>query len=401
MIKKITKKKLFHLFFIFLVSVGVFIYLWRFINSYLSRSRATSTSATLSILPSSTNMSVNDTKEFQLIMQFSGGNASEKIDYLRAVVNFPKNYLELADYVDTTLSGLDRQMRVDGPVAANGSGMIVIELGAIAPSSGPSTNSLVTVAKIKFKGKTAGSGQITIGEYQIVNNASEEIKNVSINSSQITVSSTGASTPTPTRTPTRTPTPAPTRTPTPQPNATNLTLNLSLRFQGIVNQCPVNNKKIKVKVKLGGRTNTEYKSTDFSCNQGKWTGSLTFNATPGSGYIVYVKGEKHLQKKICDKTPQESRLGPGTYNCRSGQITLNSGTNNLNFTGIVNLYGDLPVGGEQDGVINSLDSSFIRNNLGKNDPQVLAICDGNLDNKCDTQDWSMLIMALSIKGDEL
>ena len=392
MLKNIYSKKIIRYTIILFTAIGFLFFFWYFINLYLTRSKATGTSITLSLLPSQLNFNVGEIKEVNLMMQFNSGNQSEKIDYLKVVLNFPKDTIELADYIDTTSSGLSRQMRVDGPVAANSSGEIVIEIGAPSPNSGPSTTQPVTVAKMKFKGKASGSGQISIGNSQIVNNSSEEITVGEVNNSQITVAS---STPTPPPGATNTP------TPTSPPGVTNLALNLTLRFQGIINQCPSGNKKIKTRVKLGGRTNTAYQTADFSCNQGKWTGSVSFNAPAGSGYIVYVKGEKHLQKKVCDQMPQESTLGPGTYNCRDGKITLNSGGNNLDFSGILNLYGDLPVGGSQDGVINALDSSYIRNNLGSTDPEVLAICDGNLDSRCDTQDWSMLIMALSIKGDEL
>jgi hypothetical protein len=43
------------------------------------------------------------------------------------------------------------------------------------------------------------------------------------------------------------------------------------------------------------------------------------------------------------------------------------------------LAGDLPVNGTQDGVVDSLDTSYIRNNLGKTDPTVVSIADLNLD----------------------
>ena len=82
-------------------------------------------------------------------------------------------------YVITTDSGLDRQIRVDGPVAANGSGQIIIELGASA-GAGPATNSQpVTIAKIKFKVKTANAtGAITIEGVKIYNNSEAEITQV-------------------------------------------------------------------------------------------------------------------------------------------------------------------------------------------------------------------------------
>jgi hypothetical protein len=74
--------------------------------------------------------------------------------------------------------------------------------------------------------------------------------------------------------------------------------------------------------------------------------------------------------------------------------------NNLDFSRIYLLAGDMPVSGGQDGVVDSLDTSYIRNNLGKTDSGVLAIADLNLDGKVDTQDWSLVIAALSVRADE-
>jgi hypothetical protein len=65
------------------------------------------------------------------------------------------------------------------------------------------------------------------------------------------------------------------------------------------------------------------------------------------------------------------------------------------------LAGDLPINGKQDGVINTQDTAFVRNSLGKNDPTTLSIGDINLDNIVDTQDWSGILQTLSIKGDDL
>lgn len=65
------------------------------------------------------------------------------------------------------------------------------------------------------------------------------------------------------------------------------------------------------------------------------------------------------------------------------------------------MAGDLPINGKQDGVINTQDTAFVRNSLGKNDPTTLSIGDINLDNIVDTQDWSGILQTLSIKGDDL
>ncbi len=182
----------------------------------------------------------------------------------------------------------------------------------------------------------------------------------------------------------------------------NITLNLKLRFQGIFEKPADQYNSMAVHVKLGGLAPLADCGTGTftSDDNGIWSGTVSCNATPGPGYIVYTKGPKHIQKKICDATPTESTVGPGTYHCSDGKITLAAGTNSLDFSGILQLTGDLPVSGRQDGAVTALDTSFIRNNLGSTDPAALAIGDVNLDGKIDTQDWSLVIAALSVRGDE-
>ena len=182
----------------------------------------------------------------------------------------------------------------------------------------------------------------------------------------------------------------------------NIILNLKLRFQGILEKPADQYNSMVVHVKLGGSPPPADCGTGTftSDDNGVWSGTVSCNATPGPGYIVYTKGPKHIQKKICDATPTESTVGPGTYHCGDGKITLAAGTNNLDFSGILQLTGDLPVSGRQDGAVTALDTSFIRNNLGSTDPAALAIGDVNLDGKIDTQDWSLVIAALSVRGDE-
>lgn len=194
-----------------------------------------------------------------------------------------------------------------------------------------------------------------------------------------------------------TPVPSATSTPT---GTGNIKLNLKLKFQGILKK-PAAASTMAVHVKLGGAQVVDCGSGTFtSDDNGIWSGTVNCNTTPGSGFIVYTKGPKQIQKKICEATPTESDVSPGSYHCAVGKITLAAGDNNLDFSGILQMSGDLPVSGGQDGAVTSLDTSFIRNNLGSTDPAVLAIGDVNLDGKIDTQDWSLVIAALSVRGDE-
>lgn len=383
----------------FFLALLTTVFLWQYLNQYLVGSKADASSITLSLIPSTFTFNNQEVKEFQLVAQFQNGSASEKISYFKARIDFPKDSLELPanEYVITTDSGLGRQIRVDGPVAANGSGQVVIELGAATSGAGPATNSQpVTIAKIKFKGKTPSStGAITIQGVKIYNNSEAEITQITKNNATFSVGTGGAN-------PTATVTPGgPTLTPTPIVAAGNAKLNLKLKFQGIVSQPAAALNKLNVKMKLLNTTTgqeTDYKTaefiaTDTASEKGVWSGNTAFDVDVNAKYILYVKGPYHVQKKICVSTPTET--AGGTYRCTKGDIGFVAGDNNLNLSGVLLLGGDLP---DQDGSITAYDTSLIRNNLGKTDNDK---CDVNRDGRCDTQDHSLIIESLSVKNDEL
>jgi len=450
--------KIFLIGLVVLISGSFFIY---YLNRNLYRSKATASAANLSFIPNNLALKLGEVSiPISLILQFQDGSANEKIDYLKLILNFPKENLELVDYIDTSTSGLGRQIRVDQPDLANNSGQIVIELGASSSGSGPTTNtSLITVAKLKFRGKSiVSNSQVAIGSVQIVNNLSTSITTINKNNFSFSVSfscdvnncgqnascqnnscvcnsgyyncdggwengcesNQACNTPTPTRTltPTSTiiPTPTPTRSLTPTPTLTNssslITLNLKLKFQGVMREPLNNNQKImNVRIKVGGGNLSTPVSVEANFNLTNnrnsendaliWEGSVNLpsQVVPGQNYYLLVKGPKHIQKKICESNPQETT--GGSYRCRGeNRIILSSGQNNLDFSKIYLLSGDLPINGIQDGVVDSLDTSFIRNNLGRTNPETISIADLNLDGRIDTQDWSMVIYALSIKTDE-
>ncbi len=181
----------------------------------------------------------------------------------------------------------------------------------------------------------------------------------------------------------------------------NVILNLKLKFQGI-GSAPtgdLNDMKVKVTLADGGLASQLTSTGDFtSDSNGIWSGQVGFNvpSVTSTPFSVYVQGPHHLTKKICEATPTEAN--PGTYNCSSPNITLTSGDNNLDFSGVTLLGGDITgPNGTQDNVINSIDLGFILNNLGTTDAAKLALCDINLDGKCDTQDYSLALASLSFK----
>jgi hypothetical protein len=185
-----------------------------------------------------------------------------------------------------------------------------------------------------------------------------------------------------------------------------VTLNLVLSFQGITQAPTSGENSMDVLVTLaGGPEGQEIQSTGtFTVDSSaRWTGQVSFDDVAlGGDYRVLVKGPKHIQKKICDATPTEASAG--TYHCGEGNITINSGDNTFNFSGIKLLVGDLA---PQDGIVDSYDISLLRNSLCTTDnpdvckdSTVLSEADLNLDGIIDTQDYSLLISSLSVKYDE-
>jgi len=189
-------------------------------------------------------------------------------------------------------------------------------------------------------------------------------------------------------------------TPTGGPTGNNV-LNLKMKFQGITSKPgdPRNTMDVKVRLTGCGLSAAQEAVLKVTANDtGIWSGSVGFNlpaCTTGTGYTVFLKGPRHIQRKICDATPTET--SGGTYRCSDGKISIIAGQNNFDFSGILLLAGDV----DQNGTVDSADISFVRNNLGKTDAAVLSKCDINLDGKCDTQDYSLVISALSVKVDEI
>ncbi len=185
----------------------------------------------------------------------------------------------------------------------------------------------------------------------------------------------------------------------------NTILNLKLKFQGITSKPADARNFMNVKFTLSGdgiATPIVKSGTFVSDGSGVWSGKVGFDVSSPTGkkYMLYVKGPRHVQKKICENAPNETAAG--TYRCSAEAMTLKTGENTFDFSKVLQLSGDVyGPDKKQDGVVNAIDISFIKNNLGKSDASVLSVCDINLDGKCDTQDYSLIISALSIKSDEL
>lgn len=171
---KFTNSKFFASIFI-VFSAALIIYLGINLknNKFDIRNKAAGTQVILSIYPSAQNINVNEEKSFDLIANFTNGSPGEKLTYLKVAINFANDYLKIppGKYIDTGKSGFNKVIRVDGPMVANNTGLINLELAAISASDGPDTSAPLTIAKIYLSAKsvTTNAQFITISKAQVVN----------------------------------------------------------------------------------------------------------------------------------------------------------------------------------------------------------------------------------------
>lgn len=182
-----------------------------------------------------------------------------------------------------------------------------------------------------------------------------------------------------------------------------LSMKMKLRFQGIVQKVPAEYNSMNVKVMITGGGLTERKETVATFKQVSnelWEGTVGFNGTfpaTASNYAIFVKGPKHLQRKICDRDAKDDENG--FYTCTDyaeSFITLNKGDNEVDLSNIIQPAGDLPMNNNQDGVIDSIDLVYLRSKLGSKNAADFATGDLNLDGIIDSQDHSLPVKVLDL-----
>lgn len=210
-----------------------------------------------------------------------------------------------------------------------------------------------------------------------------------------------------------------TPTVTPPVPPTDVTLDMQLRFQGIVSQSQVGNVKspqalVRVGLAEGSLSEPVYnKDVAFNMDaQGIWHGTTTFrniSVDPSLKYKVLVKAPMHLQRKVCDQLPPQGRdeqiedVQFSRYLCRRdiANIVLSAGVNNLDFSNILEYTGDLPI--PQDGVVNSYDIVAMREIIKSREttnPDLLQLADLNRDGDVNADDQALIVAALQIAQDE-
>ncbi len=291
-------------------------------------------------------------------------------------------------------------------------GAIQLNYISIQPEASLPSSAKVDVV---LTGRANGTGAVSFTTAQVTGNITQNAFSPILSSGFFNIGTSVSGTPFPTLVPSGTPIPTspvtgfptPTVIPSVQPSPTVIptiptgktVFNMKVKLQGITRQpsAQYNSMKMQVMVGKDGYMSAPQIGTFTADAGGVWSGVVAFNDVPaGSGYRIYVKPAKHLQKKFCEAVPVETAAG--TYRCADGKISIQDGQNTFDFSKVYAMTGDLP---DQNGVVDSYDTSYIKLNLGSSDPKVLQIADLNLDGIVDTQDYSLVIASLSVKYDDL
>jgi hypothetical protein len=188
-------------------------------------------------------------------------------------------------------------------------------------------------------------------------------------------------------------TPVPTATPTEVPPV-NPRLNFKVKFRGVNKKIP--DQTVRVKVKKPGLTK-EYEATVSADETGLLSGSVVLTGVePGSGYRVWIKGPKHLATVFCRDSQEERGCS-----FASG-LTLNSGENDFDFSGLPLEPGDIAGGenGGQDGVVDTTDLKLIVATLNEDEGANPEMADLNYDGSVDTGDITNYFATISSRYDD-
>ncbi len=121
--------------------------------------------------------STGNIKKLTLKATFTDSTATETLDYFKTVIGLSKNKLVIpkSKYVDVSMSGLNKIIRVDGPLVANQNGQLMIELGTTVPGSGPNIDKPITLAIFMVESNITEPLEIKMENSQMINNNSINI----------------------------------------------------------------------------------------------------------------------------------------------------------------------------------------------------------------------------------
>lgn len=137
-----------------------------------------------------------------------------------------------------------------------------------------------------------------------------------------------------------------------------VTMKFRVKFTG-VDGANADGAKATIRFRRGNSADVVTPPVTFShVGNGVYEAVVTTSISTGSGYTIYVKGEKHLAVKFCQDAGQTSRCsGVGNINIGAGTLTQV-----FDFSGLRLEPGDLP---DQDGVANINDFNKIKDLLSK------------------------------------
>jgi len=389
-----------------LVVVGVSVSILGYFYKYSHKSKADSDKIAVEF---STNEILLDSQNSSSSSNILLLSPDQPLVGATVLVNYPKDIVDVQ--VDNSDSCSDIELLFSSNIDEDEGTIIITKIAPDTQEILP--QGIICFAKIIFSKTADGSGAVTFADgplgnrsWEIVGeNLQEYAPSYADQSINITVSDSGV-TPSPSEIPTYTPSPspdpsitdAPTASPTPGSTQTSRKVDFSIKLQGVT-KIPRNTGDIPVVISfVRDEEIVDTRSTIFKVQpDGSWKGSGQYdNLLSGVDYLLLIKGPKHLQKKICVARPNEAISGH--YSCQTGSIRVENGDTNFDMTGIMLLAGDLPV---QNGIIDAVDIIYIRNNLGSKDPEVVSRADLNYDEIVDSQDYTIIINALSFKYDEL
>lgn len=266
--------------------------------------------------------------------------AGEQVLSVDAQISYDDTLLEVVEIKDTTsLTFSKKDTSVAGKIA----------LAGTVPDKNQPISTITSIAKITFKLKVAGAATIKLEDTTKVITPKEII------------------------------------------------LSMALHFQGVDRAFARSGGSIPIQVGITGDNLQEpvYQLVQFSADSsGVVGGTATFPTVVTGNYCVSIKGPLHSRRKVCHKTPLEAQTGE--YRRGSSTIPLTNGINELDFTGISMMSGDI----DQNGVINSFDLLSVHNNIGSTNQTDIERCDVNYDGACNVIDYSLVIGSILVKTDE-
>ncbi|OGG15517.1 hypothetical protein A3D77_06765 [Candidatus Gottesmanbacteria bacterium RIFCSPHIGHO2_02_FULL_39_11] len=167
--KKTAMKIKFSTFLFFLLTV-IGIGTMFFLRSYVY---ADSSGVTIS-LEANPSGNKGSAKAYDIVLNFTGGSSSEKLDYTKAVVSFNANDMKMTEIALSPSNKLGRVLFQENSEDANSKGKITVEVGALTPGGGPTTDKQLVLGTVQFEGNTSNASFDT-SLSQVVNNSSKVI----------------------------------------------------------------------------------------------------------------------------------------------------------------------------------------------------------------------------------